>query len=197
MSLASYTNILTSIVVLTILSTCLLWPWLHATYTWRKSTINSLNEIFNRSSTTEQVPRIIHQTYRHIDSIPLKWQAASNSCRHLHSNYEYKFWSDIQGRALIEKEFASLLPTFDSYPYEIQRADVIRLVVLYLYGGIYIDFDIFCLQSLDSLLKYGFILPQTKPAGLSNDIIISKPRHPFLYQVLNNLPSANRYIISK
>ena len=197
MSLVSFTSVLTSLIVLTILSTCLLWPWLHATYTWRTGTIKSLKELPNRSSTMQQVPRIIHQTYRHIDSIPLKWQAASNSCRSLHSNYEYRFWSDNQGRRLIETEFPSLLPTFDSYPYDIQRADVIRLVVLYIYGGIYIDFDIFCLKSLDSLLEYEFILPQTKPAGLSNDVIISKRRHPFLYQVLDNLPSANRYIISK
>ncbi|UJR21116.1 hypothetical protein I4U23_024216 [Adineta vaga] len=195
MSMGSYSIILTLIVILTILSLCFLLPWLHAIYIWQTSTIKSSNNLSMSSSLS--TPYIIHQTFRDMNSIPLNWQQASNSCRSLHPNYQYKFWSDKQGRDLIKQEFPSLLSTYDSYPYNIQRADVIRLVVLYVYGGIYIDFDIFCLKSLDHLLKYEFILPKTSPVGLSNDIIISKPKHPFLFQILNNLPNANRYIFSK
>ncbi|CAF0956517.1 unnamed protein product [Rotaria sordida] len=188
-----------SFVILIILSLYIIWPWFHAASIWRQSTIKSLNFSTTSllSNTDSQVPRIIHQTYRDIYSIPFKWQQASNSCRELHSNYKYYLWTDKEARRLIEKEFPCILSTFDSYPYDIQRADVIRLVALYVYGGIYLDFDIICLKSLDKLLNYEFVLPLTKPVGLSNDFIVSKPKHPFLLKVLNDLPKFNRNFLTK
>ncbi|CAF4537221.1 unnamed protein product [Rotaria sp. Silwood2] len=190
---------LSSLLILVILSLYIIWPWFHAAYVWRQSTIKSLNfpttSLLN--NTNSQIPRIIHQTYRDIHSIPFKWQQAMNSCRTFHSDYKYYFWTDKEGRRLVEKEFPCILSTYDSYPYDIQRADVIRLVVLYVYGGIYLDLDIICLKSLDQLLNYEFILPQTKPVGLSNDFIASKPRHPFLLQVLNDLPKFHRNFFTK
>jgi mannosyltransferase OCH1-like enzyme len=187
--------LLYSFLFLLILAIIILWPWIHAGYVWRRSTIQILEH--SKSFSSNSIPRIIHQTYRDIHSIPYQWQQASNSCRTLHPDYEYKFWTDEEGRRLIEQTFPCLLSTFDSYPYNIQRADVIRLVVLYVYGGIYIDFDIICLKSLDQLLQYEFILPRTTPVGLSNDLIISKPKHPFLFKVINNLPQSNRNYLTK
>jgi mannosyltransferase OCH1-like enzyme len=182
---------------LIIITVYITWPWLHAGYVWRQSTIKSLDfpSILSLNNTT--IPRIIHQTYRDSHSIPFQWQQASNSCRILHPNYQYIFWSDAEGRSLIKKEFPSLLSVFDSYLYDIQRADVIRLVALYIHGGIYLDFDIICLKSLDKLLNYQFILPQTKPVGLSNDFIISTPKHPFLLKVLNDLSKSNQTYFTK
>ncbi|CAF3552288.1 unnamed protein product [Rotaria socialis] len=199
MSTSLRTTCFSSFFIFLILLIYTIWPWFHAGYMWRQSTIEA--SIFFSSSLsnneTNPVPRIIHQTYRDIHSIPLKWQKASNSCRTLHSDYKYYLWTDEQGRLLIEKEFPCLLSTFDSYPYDIQRADVIRLVALYVHGGIYLDLDIVCLTSLDRLLKYEFILPKTKPVGLSNDVIISKPKHPFLFKILHELSKFNQNYFTK
>ena len=129
--------------------------------------------------------------------MPASWQQASNSCRHLHRNYDYRFWTDDDARRLIAREYPQLLATFDAYPYDIQRADMIRLVVLYIFGGIYLDLDIICLQSLDHLRSFQFVLPRTRPVGLSNDFIIAQPKHPFLLQVLDNLPKYQRRFFTK
>ena len=195
--LSSFRTVCYSLVLfIGFLSVYIARPWVHAAYVWRESTIQSLDssEILSSKSS---IPRIIHQTYRNNFSIPFKWQQASNSCRTLHPNYQYKFWSDEEGRGLIKKEFPCLLSVYDLYPYDIQRADVIRLVVLYVYGGIYLDFDIICLKSLENLLKYKFILPYTTPVGLSNDFIMSTPKHPFLLKVINDLSKSNRNYFSK
>lgn len=48
--------------------------------------------------------------------------------------------------AFIEAKYPWFLPTFDSYPYNIQRADVIRYFALAYYGGNYLDLDLVCLQ---------------------------------------------------
>jgi mannosyltransferase OCH1-like enzyme len=188
-----------SLTLFLLLSTYVAWPWFYAAWIWRKSTIDSIDysiaSTLNNSLT--KVPAIIHQTWRDADTIPISWQQASNSCRSFHPNYEYRLWTDKDARILIEKEFPCLLSTFDSYPYDIQRADVIRLAILYVYGGIYLDLDIICLKSLDQLRSYPFVLPRTKPVGLSNDFIIAEPKHPFLLQVLNDLPNHHRNYLTK
>ena len=174
----------------------LIWPWCYASWIWQNSTIyDSSHLILNTNHLL--VPRILHQTWRDDQNIPSDWQKASNSCRSYHSNYEYRLWTDTTARQLIEQEFPSLLSTYDSYPYDIQRADVIRLVVLYVYGGIYLDLDIVCLKSFDFLRQYEFVLPRTMPVGLSNDFILATPKHPFLYQILTDLPKFNRRILTK
>lgn len=190
------TIFLSSLSVFLLLTGYILWPWCYASWIWRKSNIDSLD--FPRINVNDSiVPAIIHQTWRNAYSIPENWQQASNSCRALHSNYQYRFWSDREARRLIAKEFPCLLETFDAYPYDIQRADVIRLVVLYVYGGIYLDLDIVCLKSLDQLRTFPFVLPRTRPIGLSNDFIVAQAKHPFLLQVLNDLPWFNRRILTK
>ncbi len=193
------TIFLSSLTIFLLLSAYIIWPWFRAAWIWRTSTIDSIDfsPVVTSNNTFFTVPPIIHQTWRDANTIPLSWQEASNSCRALHPNYEYRLWTDDDGRRLIEKEFPCLLSTFDSYPYNIQRADVIRLVVLYVYGGIYLDFDIVCLQSFDQLRKYEVVLPRTMPVGVSNDFIIAQPKHPFLLQVLNNLPNFNRNFFTK
>ncbi|CAF2395205.1 unnamed protein product [Rotaria sp. Silwood2] len=188
-----------SLTLFILLLAYIIWPWLYIAWVWRKSDINHIDFpiVSKLNHSLMNVPAIIHQTWHDADTIPTDWQQASNSCRSFHSNYEYYLWTDKAARRLIEKEFPCLLSTYDSYPYDIQRADVIRLVVLYVYGGIYLDLDIICLKSLDQLRTYKFVLPKTMPVGLSNDFIVAAPKHPFLLQVLNDLPKHNRNYLTK
>ena len=57
------------------------------------------------------------------------------------ANQCHQFWTDESSRDFIAKEYSDFLETYDSYPYTIQRADVIRYFVLVHYGGTYIDLD--------------------------------------------------------
>lgn len=188
-----------SLTVFLLLLTYVIWPWCYAAWFWQISTIDDpLPPPPNESDVDAmKIPRIIHQTWRDAETIPSSWQQASNSCRHLHPGYQYRLWTDKTARELIESEFPCLLPTYDSYPYDIQRADMIRLVILYVYGGIYLDLDIICLKSLEQLLSYELILPRTRPMGLSNDFIMAQAKHPFLWQVINDLPKYHRRFFTK
>ena len=72
-------------------------------------------------------------------------------CRDLHPDYEYKLWTDAQSKEFVAQHYPHLLETFKSYPFNIQRADAIRYMVLEHYGGVYIDLDIICRRRLDFL----------------------------------------------
>lgn len=142
------------------------------------------------------IPKLIHQTYISTD-IPLKWNKTYNSVRTIHPDYEYMFWTDESSRDFIDKQYHWFLETYDSYPYNIMRADVIRYFVLVHYGGIYVDLDNGCDFNMDPLRAFPAWLRKTEPIGVSNDIMGSIPRHPFFLKVLSSLKAYNRnWIVS-
>ncbi len=142
------------------------------------------------------VPKIIHQTYKN-SSIPARWREAADSCTALHPDYQYMFWTDASARDFLVKEYPWFLPTYDSYPYTIQRADAVRYFVLHHYGGIYADLDVGCQFRLDGLRQYPVVLPTTDPAGFSNDVMVAAPRHPFMLKMIKGLESHNHYYGTK
>ena len=54
-----------------------------------------------------------------------------------------------------------------------------RYVLLYKFGGFYMDLDIECHKPMDALRAYPFIMPQTRPVGFSNDFLASTPGEAF------------------
>ena len=48
-------------------------------------------------------------------------------------------------------------------------------MLLYKFGGFYMDLDIECHKPMDALRAYPFIMPQTRPIGFSNDFLASTP----------------------
>ncbi len=142
------------------------------------------------------VPRIIHQTWKTAE-VPEKWQEAQQSCKDLHPDWEYRLWTDSDAVEFIKQHYPHLLASFESYPYNIERADAIRYLILHHYGGIYIDLDIVCLHSLEFLRAYDFVMPQTMPVGFSNDFLVGRKGHPFLEKLATNLPRWNLRLGSK
>ena len=71
------------------------------------------------------IPAVIHQTWKTAD-IPQQWREARQSCIDMHPTFHFRLWTDEDARALIARDLPELLPTFDSYLFNIQRADAIR-----------------------------------------------------------------------
>lgn len=70
---------------------------------------------------------------------------------------------------------------------EIQRSDIIRYLILYKLGGIYLDLDIKCLKPLDFFLTVDWISPPGLPVGLNNAFMAVAPGHPFLKHTIENI----------
>ena len=143
----------------------------------------------------EKVPRIIHQTWK-TDMLPAKWASVREECAKMMPDYEYMLWTDQSSREFIEREYSWFLPTFDSYPYNIQRADAIRYFVLHKFGGVYMDLDIGCRRRLDPLLRFDVIVPKTIPVGVSNDLMFAVPGHPYLDLLIHSLSTFNHYFFT-
>jgi inositol phosphorylceramide mannosyltransferase catalytic subunit len=123
-------------------------------------------DLARNSSLPQLISRIIHQTYSDT-SILQRWRLAQESCIKMHTDYEYKFWTDSDSLAFILKEYPWFLSTSVKHPHNIQRADAICYFILTYYGRFYIDLDNGCRRFLDpsgnSLLGY------ISPNQLGND----------------------------
>lgn len=97
------------------------------------------------------LPRVIHQTWKHRH---VRWPLSHcmASFRKWNPGWECKLWTDEEAEALIGAELPDFLSTYRAFAPGILRADIFRIAVLYLRGGVYADLDMECLRPLDELL---------------------------------------------
>ncbi|KAJ9143685.1 Mannosyl phosphorylinositol ceramide synthase sur1 [Pleurostoma richardsiae] len=138
------------------------------------------------------IPRILHQTCAN-ETIPEKWAAPQQSCKDTYSDFEYKLWTDKSARDFISSEYPWFTETWDNYAFPIQRADAIRYFILYHFGGIYLDMDTQCNETIplhqiesDNTMHHA-VFKSTTPTGVSNDLMISSPRHPLFAATISKL----------
>jgi mannosyltransferase OCH1-like enzyme len=124
------------------------------------------------------VPKIIHQTWTDTN-IPEHLKLMQKTVIDLHSDYEYKFWTDVDLEEFLLQNYPNTFLFYEkAFPYIIQKIDFIRLLLLYHFGGIYIDLDSVCIRNVDGILNYPSTLVSTKPHNA-----FSKKHYPM---VLNN-----------
>ncbi len=118
-------------------------------------------------------------------------------CRRLNANYTYKLWSNSSILEFLSKEYPWFLPTYNSYPHSVQRSDAARLLILYHYGGVYIDVDITCVKPFDEIAKeisnHDVAMSRGSTFGVSNHVIMAKRRHPYIKASIDALSSHNRW----
>lgn len=161
----------------------------------------------------QTIPRIFHQTTKNA-TIREEWREAHQSCQEAYSDFEYmvccrpsftftlpsannhifQHWTDEKARDFIQEEYSWFIETWDDYPFPIQRADAIRYFVLYHYGGIYLDADTWCNQTipLDQIEEaddspHLAVFKSTTPTGISNDLLISSAHHPVFETAISQL----------
>ncbi|XP_045201887.2 uncharacterized protein LOC123555295 [Mercenaria mercenaria] len=149
-------------------------------------------------STSPRIPHIIHQAYNS-ERIPVVYGQYVKSIAEMNPNWTYYFWTDESSRKFIAERFPSLLKVWDDNKInKMPIAAAIRYLVLYEFGGFYADLDIESKRPLDNLTtKYACIFPTEPfeqsvfrlhvPYLFSNAIMLCRPKHPFLKQIIDTL----------
>jgi mannosyltransferase OCH1-like enzyme len=89
------------------------------------------------------IPKLLMQTWK-TENIPKSWLSGQESMiRSLPDDWTYVFLTDSAMFQFVEFAFPELIRAFKALPYGVQRADILRYLWLYAYGGIYIDLDYF------------------------------------------------------
>ena len=107
------------------------------------------HESFDKRSC--DVPRLIHQTWKS-SKVDAPHVRNVRSWVEMNPDWEYRLWTDSDIRLLVARRFPDYLEMFDSYPLQIQRADMFRYFVMYEYGGVYADMDFEALVPLSEIL---------------------------------------------
>jgi mannosyltransferase OCH1-like enzyme len=134
------------------------------------------------------IPKIIHQTWKTKD-IPNEWKDAVHSCKKINKEFKYLLWTHTTMDNFVKNNYDNFYKIYKSYKYDIQRCDAFRYLVLYKYGGIYLDLDIVCNKTLNTFLHYDIVLahsPNVK-TFFSNAFFMVKPNHPFFKYCINHL----------
>lgn len=146
-----------------------------------------------RPSIESAIPNIVHQLWKTSDVREYSTEiiASRESWRTMlePTNYTVKLWTDDDVLELIKANYTWLLPTYQRYPHDIQRADIARLLIVHAEGGIYSDLDVYPrsaehIQCLQQLGLQAIFSSTTGTLGLSNHFFMAKAGSPFLQWVL-------------
>ncbi len=138
------------------------------------------------------IPYLIHQTWK-TSEIPAKWKPFAKKVQDLNPGWKYQLWTDADNDTFVKKEFPAFYSTFRSFSREIMRADVIRYLIMYKLGGVYLDLDYEVLKPFD-FGNHSLVLPynRNKSFGdaqddIGNCFFASEPGHPFWADVIKEL----------
>ena len=136
------------------------------------------------------IPKIIHQTWKN-NNIPLIWNNAVKSCKKNNTDFKYILWTHKSMDIFVKKFYPYFYNIYSSYKYDIQRCDAFRYLVLYKYGGIYLDLDLECKKSLNKFLKYDIVFVRSTniKTSFTNSFYMCIPNHPFFKYCIKELPN--------
>ena len=98
----------------------------------------------------------------------------------------------------VREHFPDFLEIYNNYCYPVQRWDVIRYLILFKIGGMYVDFDYECISSFNDFIEndaicYFSMEPKAhchafgKNLCFNNALMITPPAHPFFEYIITHL----------
>ncbi|KAK9381491.1 nucleotide-diphospho-sugar transferase [Kockiozyma suomiensis] len=101
------------------------------------------------TSNTAAWPMKIFQTARKIDP---KYKDAISSWSAYNPQYEHMLLNDKASTELVERAYLAspeIIDLYKSFPNPVLKADLLRYLLLYLYGGVYADVDVYCRKPIN------------------------------------------------
>ncbi len=141
-----------------------------------------------------RIPKIIHQTWK-TNKIPKKWRLFQRRVIELHPDWDYELWTDEDNNNFVKECFPDFYEIYRKFPRNIMRADVIRYLIMYDIGGLYLDLDYEMIKRFD-FEEANLVLPKNRSKqfgdtydGIGNCVFASIPKHQFWKDVINDLRS--------
>ena len=142
------------------------------------------------------IPKIIHQIWLGDKRIPKHIEQYMSEIRLSHPEYDYRFWTDGN----IPEMPVRLKAIYDSLSHPAMKSDLLRIYVLYLYGGVYLDVDYKLLSHLDDLNCYDdkdayVVYPLgSKIDNINNSILISSAGGGLISTLLKEIKTEGQWL---
>lgn len=147
-----------------------------------------------------KIPKIIHQVGPMLGSSRAKvYKPLMDTWKRDYPDWTFIYWDDEAIEEFVAKTYPDLLETFHLFPFDVQRWDAIRYLILYTMGGMYVDCDYESVESMCSLFEdceCAFSLePDTHVVShrhlhdhvFNNALMVSVPHHPFMKKIIESV----------
>lgn len=136
------------------------------------------------------IPHIMHTIWVGGTPVSQKHQELISIKKSLLPSWEHRLWTDneVSSLKLINQKW------YDDSTIGAQKADILRLELLYLFGGVYADIDIHLLRPIDELIEGEefFVAGQStvESASCNNSVLGCSPRNEFIKMLIDEIPAA-------
>ena len=144
------------------------------------------------------IPKIVHQTWKENITQELYPKKSIFQSSWKQKDWEYRFYNDDDVVQFLKLHFPpQVLEAYNTLIPGAFKADLFRYCVLFIYGGVYADYDVLCETDLDQAIdpEVGFFVPVDIDRCLWNGLIGSAPGHPFMAAAIETVVNyvRNRY----
>jgi mannosyltransferase OCH1-like enzyme len=135
------------------------------------------------------IPRTVHHIWIGPDPLPDDHKPWIESWKRHHPDWEFRLWTEENlPEDPIRPEILELLRA------PVERADILRLEILYRHGGVYLDTDLECLRPMGDVLDgRNFVGVCHKPGRITNTAIAATKEHPMLKEALRQVRPMDTY----
>ncbi|WP_080903078.1 glycosyltransferase family 32 protein [Parabacteroides sp. Marseille-P3160] len=146
----------------------------------------------------EQIPHIIHQIWSGIDGpLPERFQILGETWKRDYPAWDYEFWDNTRMDLFVKNNYPQYMEMYNEFPYNIQRWDAIRYLILEKIGGMYVDFDYESIRPIDVIIKDKTCCFASEPKEhlsifnknmyINNALMGAVPDHPFIHEIIQKI----------
>ena len=140
------------------------------------------------------IPRLVHQIYWGFndngvelnDIKEYKDAVDQTELYCLMNKIKYKMWNKKDIELLLVDKYPEYIDLYNEFKYDIQRADFIRYIILYEYGGIYIDCDVVFLKNCIPYDIFNRSYFFVENMGVIYNAIIGSKKHNNIFKLILN-----------
>lgn len=147
------------------------------------------DKAIKRQSTSNKIPNIFHYIWLG-GELPELYSENIKDWKNKNPEFEIKIWNDLAVESAI-KEIGCFQDLYKSATNVGMKSDIARYVILYQYGGIYMDTDFLCLSSDFKELnkKHSFYtgLSYDQEVCFFNGFFACSKNHPIMLTCLSNI----------
>lgn len=133
-----------------------------------------------------KIPKVFHQIWIGGNPIPPEFLYYRETWQKLHPEWEIRVWTDDNlPKDLINQD------VIENVEGIVLKVDLLKLEILYKFGGVFIDTDFECYKNIEPIIKDLDIFSAGEKAGIiGNAIMGATPNHPVFLKALKAMPKS-------
>ena len=145
----------------------------------------------SESNINTNIPKIVHQIVGP-NTTPIILNCLESWGQLLEYQFEVRIWNDTTLVEFISKEHPFALEAFVNARNHAEAADIARYLIIYTYGGYYVDWDIELLDiddffALSNIYKNGYMLIDPSNETLASEYFCSIPADKYLLKLTDDI----------